>query len=100
MALTLPSTPVTLLPGLAVLTLGMFTGVTAAQLGLAEAGPSDRGVASAIYFSFYYGAGALAGFVPGLGWEAWGWPGVLAITAPSLAAGACALHWARGKVPA
>ena len=47
----------------------MFTGVTAAQLGLAEAGPSDRGVASAIYFSFYYGAGALAGFIPGLGWE-------------------------------
>ncbi|MEO8688020.1 MAG: MFS transporter [Solirubrobacteraceae bacterium] len=100
MALTLPPTPATMLPGLALLTLGMFTGVTAAQLGLAEAGPSDRGVASAIYFSFYYGAGALAGFVPGLGWEAWGWPGVLAITAPSLAAGACALHWARGRVPA
>ena len=91
MALTLPSAPVTLLLGLAVLTLGMFTGVTAAQLGLAEAGPSDRGVASAIYFSFYYGAGALAGFVPGLGWEAWGWPGVIAITAPALAVGAGAL---------
>jgi YNFM family putative membrane transporter len=100
LALTLPSTPVTLLPGLAVLTLGMFTGVTAAQLGLAEAGPSDRGVASAIYFSFYYGAGALAGFIPGLGWEQWGWPGVIAITAPALAAGAGALHWARGRVPA
>ena len=91
MALTLPSAPVTLLLGLAVLTLGMFTGVTAAQLGLAEAGPSDRGVASAIYFSFYYGAGALAGFVPGLGWEAWGWQGVIAITAPALAVGAGAL---------
>jgi MFS transporter, YNFM family, putative membrane transport protein len=91
MALTLPSAPVTMLLGLAVLTLGMFTGVTAAQLGLAEAGPSDRGVASAIYFSFYYGAGALAGFVPGLGWEAWGWPGVIAITAPALAVGAGAL---------
>jgi YNFM family putative membrane transporter len=99
MALTLPSTPATLLLGLAVLTLGMFTGVTAAQLGLAEAGPSDRGVASAIYFSFYYGAGALAGFVPGLGWEEWGWLGVIAITAPALAAGACALYWARGRVP-
>ena len=91
MALTLPSAPVTLLLGLAVLTLGMFTGVTAAQLGLAEAGPSDRGVASAIYFSFDYGAGALAGFVPGLGWEAWGWPGVIAITAPALAVGAGAV---------
>ncbi len=100
MALTLPSMTATLLLGLALLTLGMFTGVTAAQLGLAEAGPSDRGVASAIYFSFYYGAGALAGFVPGLGWEEWGWPGVIAITAPALAAGAGALYWARGRVPA
>jgi MFS transporter, YNFM family, putative membrane transport protein len=99
MALTLPASPATMLPGLAVLTLGMFTGVTAAQLGLAAAGPSDRGVASAIYFSFYYGAGALAGFIPGLGWEEWGWPGVIAITAPALAAGACALYWARGRVP-
>jgi len=94
MALTLPSWPVTLLLGLALLTVGMFTGVTAAQLGLAAAGPADRGVASAIYFSFYYGAGALAGFIPGLAWEAWGWPGVIAITAPVLAAGAGALHWA------
>lgn len=94
MALSLPSSPATLLPGLALITLGMFTGVTAAQLGLAAAGAADRGVASAIYFSFYYGAGALAGFVPGLGWEAWGWPGVIAITAPVLAIGAGALHWA------
>jgi YNFM family putative membrane transporter len=94
-ALTLPSWPPTVLLGLAVTTLGMFAGVTAAQLGLAAAGPLDRGIASAIYFSVYYGAGALAGFVPGLGWEAWGWPGVVAITAPALATGAVALHWAR-----
>ena len=90
-ALTLPAWPPTMLLGLAVMTLGMFTGVTAAQLGLAAAGPADRGIASAIYFSFYYGAGALAGFFPGLGWEAWGWPGVIAITAPALAVGTGAL---------
>jgi YNFM family putative membrane transporter len=90
-ALTLPAWPATMLPGLAVLTLGMFAGVTGAQLGLAAAGPADRGIASAIYFSFYYGAGALAGFVPGLGWEAWGWRGVVAIVAPVLATGAAAL---------
>jgi YNFM family putative membrane transporter len=93
-ALTLPSWPPTVLLGLAVTTLGMFAGVTAAQLGLAAAGPADRGIASAIYFSFYYGAGALAGFLPGLGWEAWGWPGVVALTAPALATGAVALLWA------
>jgi YNFM family putative membrane transporter len=93
-AITLPAWPATVLLGLAVLTLGMFTGVTAAQLGLAAAGPLDRGIASAIYFSAYYGAGALAGFVPGLGWETWGWPGVVAIAAPALLTGAAALHWA------
>jgi MFS transporter, YNFM family, putative membrane transport protein len=96
-ALTLPASPVVVLPALAVTTLGMFAGVTAAQLGLAAAGPSDRGIASAIYFSFYYGAGALAGFIPGLGWEAWGWPGVLAIAAPALATGAAALYWTRPR---
>jgi YNFM family putative membrane transporter len=93
-AITLPAWPATVLLGLAVMTLGMFAGVTAAQLGLAAAGPLDRGIASAIYFSFYYGAGALAGFVPGLGWEAWGWSGVVAIAAPALLTGAAALHWA------
>jgi MFS transporter, YNFM family, putative membrane transport protein len=93
-ALTLPGWSPPVLLGLAVTTLGMFTGVTAAQLGLAAAGPLDRGIASAIYFSFYYGAGALAGFVPGLGWEAWGWPGVVAVVAPALAMGAGTLCWA------
>jgi YNFM family putative membrane transporter len=85
---------------LAVLTLGMFGGVTAAQLGLAAAGPADRGSASAVYFSFYYGAGALAGFVPGLAWEAYGWPGVIAVVAPALAAGAAALQWLPARSPA
>jgi YNFM family putative membrane transporter len=41
-ALTLPSWPPTVLLGLAVTTLGMFAGVTAAQLGLAAAGPRER----------------------------------------------------------
>jgi YNFM family putative membrane transporter len=92
-ALTLPASAATMLPALAVTTLGMFAGVTAAQLGLAAAGPADRGVASAIYFSFYYGGGALAGFLPGLGWERWGWPGVVAVAFPALCIGAGALMW-------
>jgi hypothetical protein len=28
--------------------------------------------------SVYYGAGALGAYLPGLAWEAWGWPGVAA----------------------
>lgn len=100
-ALTLPGVPALVIAGLAVTTLGMFSGVTAAQLGLAAAGPVDRGIAGAIYFSVYYAAGALAGFVPGLGWEARGWPGVVAIVAPALAVGALALVWlGRRRAPA
>src|SRR5215210_2829529 len=92
-ALTLPASAATMLPALALTTLGMFAGVTAAQLGLAAAGPADRGVASAIYFSFYYGGGALAGFLPGLAWERWGWPGVVAVAFPALCIGAGTLWW-------
>jgi YNFM family putative membrane transporter len=91
---SLPVHPVTAILALAVMTLGMFGGVTAAQIGLAAAGPVDRGVAGAIYFSCYYGAGALAGFVPGIAWEAAGWPGVVAVTTPALALGAAGLLWA------
>jgi YNFM family putative membrane transporter len=97
LALSLPASPVTLLPALAVVILGMFGGVTATQLGLADAGSADRGVASAIYFSCYYGAGALAGFVPGLAWQAWAWPGVVAVSAAALTTGAIALRLVRRR---
>ena len=70
-------------------------GVTAAQLGLADAGRASRGVASAIYFSCYYGAGALAAVLPGPAWQEWAWPGVVAVTASALLAGSAALRVTR-----
>jgi MFS transporter, YNFM family, putative membrane transport protein len=85
--LSLPATLVTLVPGLSLVILGMFAGATAAQLGVAEAGEVDRGVASAVYFSFYYVAGALAGFVPGLAWQEFAWPGVAVLAVAVLALG-------------
>ncbi len=78
-AVSLPdSTPAVGL-GLACVALANFAGVTAVQLGVAEASRVDRGVASAVYFSIYYTASALGGYIPGLAWEAWGWPGVAAL---------------------
>src|SRR5215218_5492474 len=44
--------PIALL-GLALITLGNFSGVTAAQLGVASSTEQDRGLASALYFSAY-----------------------------------------------
>lgn len=73
---SLPDTLPTLALGLAAVTLANFAGVMSAQLGVAESATVDRGVASAVYFSLYYGTSAIGGYVPGLAWEAWGWSGV------------------------
>jgi YNFM family putative membrane transporter len=77
-ALSLPSSTFTLLPALGLMAAAMFCGVTAAQIGSATATTADRGVASAMYFSAYYGSGALGGYLPGLAWEHWRWNGVVA----------------------
>jgi YNFM family putative membrane transporter len=79
LALTFPARLPTLVVGLLLLTLGMFSGATAAQLGVAGSTRTDRGVASALYFSCYSTCGSLGGYLPGLAWQAWGWPGVAAL---------------------
>lgn len=89
--LSLPALIVTLVLALVLVISGMFVGVTSAQLGVSEAGDVDRGVASAVYFTLYYVAGAAAGFVPGLAWQRWDWPGVVVCAAVALAAGFGAL---------
>ena len=85
------------LAGLALITLGNFSGVTAAQLGVAGATEQDRGVAAALYFSSYYLAGALGSYLPGLAFERWEWPGVagLALGAYAIGAGAIAVTMMR-----
>ena len=77
--------------GLALITLGNFSGVTAAQLGVAASTEQDRGLASALYFSAYYVAGALGSYVPGLAFERWEWPGVAGLALAAYAIGATVL---------
>jgi MFS transporter, YNFM family, putative membrane transport protein len=84
------SLPVVVL-GLALVTLGNFAAVTAAQLGVAGATDRDRGLASAMYFSSYYLAGALGAYVPGLAWQSWHWSGVWALTIGAYAIAAAAI---------
>jgi YNFM family putative membrane transporter len=96
-ALSLPASAVTLVPALAVLATAMFCGVTAAQLGSATSTRTDRGVASAMYFSVYYASGALGGYLPGLAWERWHWAGVVAGCLVVLA-GAIALVTAHARL--
>ena len=85
--LSLPDALPTLLVAMTCVITAMFAGVTAAQLGVADVAATDRGVAIALYFTVYYAGGALAGFLPGLAWEAWDWPGVAGLVAGVLAAG-------------
>jgi len=75
---TLPPLLPTLALGLALLTLSMFGGATALQLGVVSSSVTDRGAATALYFSVYYASGALGAYLPGLAWQAWGWSGVAA----------------------
>ena len=89
--ISLPPYAITVVLGLGAVTLGVFSGVTAAQLGVVAATEADRGVASALYFTFYYLAAALAGFLPGLAWEAWRWPGVAGSALGALAIGLLSL---------
>jgi MFS transporter, YNFM family, putative membrane transport protein len=91
--LTLSLVPVlgVVIVGLSLVTLGNFSAVTAAQLGVASATDRNRGVASAMYFSAYYVAGALGAYVPGLAWEHWHWSGVWAMALAAYAVGAGAL---------
>jgi MFS transporter, YNFM family, putative membrane transport protein len=95
-----PVLPVVVL-GLALVTLGNFSAVTAAQLGVAGATDRDRGLASAMYFSSYYIAGALGAYVPGLAWQSWHWTGVWALTAAAYAIGlvAIVLSASRRRLP-
>jgi YNFM family putative membrane transporter len=79
LALSLPDSAATLFLGLGLVALGNFAGVTAAQLGVAEATNVDRGAASAIYFGVYYTTGAFGAYMPGLAWQAWEWNGVAGV---------------------
>jgi YNFM family putative membrane transporter len=69
----------TLVAGLGLLTVAMFSGATSAQLGVGAVTIHNRGLASAMYFSTYYVAGALGAYLPGFAWQAWHWPGVMAV---------------------
>lgn len=55
-------------------------------------GPGARATALSLYTMGFYIGGGLGSFIPGYGWEYWGWPGVLAPCAVALGlASLCAL---------
>lgn len=56
-------------------------------------GAHARGTALSLYTMGFYVGGGLGAFIPGFGWEHWGWPGVVAPCAVAvICAGLCALR--------
>jgi YNFM family putative membrane transporter len=96
--LTLSDVLPVLVLGLALVAAAMFAGVTAAQLGVGDVARVDRGAATALYFSIYYGSGALGAYVPGLAWQTWGWGGVAAVGLAALAVATAGITVARAAV--
>lgn len=80
--------------GLAVCALGTYSGLTAIQLGVTAAAGPNRGLATAFYYSIYYLAGGLGGYLPGIAWQAWGWSGVTGVAVAAFALGLSALVFA------
>jgi YNFM family putative membrane transporter len=79
MLLTLvPALPVIVL-GLGLVALGMFTAVPSVNLLVGEIVSTARGTASALYLCCYYLGGSVGAVVPGLAWERFAWPGVVAL---------------------
>jgi YNFM family putative membrane transporter len=93
--LSLPEALVPAIAGAGLVTLANFAGVTAAQLGVAGATERDRGLATALYFTAYYVAGGLGGYLPGLAYEAREWPGLAVLGLAVLAATALAVTLSR-----
>jgi YNFM family putative membrane transporter len=73
--------------GLVVLCLGMFTAQAVAPGFVNASAPVAKGGASALYLTFYYVGGTLGSWLPGLAWQAWRWPGVVAVSVAAIAAG-------------
>lgn len=80
-----------IVPALACVAVAMFVGYTAAQLAVGDVARSDRGAASAFYFSAYYLSGAIGGYLPGLAWERWDWTGIVACDLAALGVAGAAL---------
>lgn len=74
----IPSAPV-VVASLFVLCTGMFTAQAVAPALVNSMARRAKGGAGALYLVSYYLGGTLGGVLPGLAWQARGWPGVVAV---------------------
>jgi YNFM family putative membrane transporter len=78
MAITLGRPLAAVGAGLLVMVLGTFTAQAVAPAFVNATAPAAKGGANALYVTFYYVGGTLGSVLPGLAWQAGGWPAVVA----------------------
>jgi YNFM family putative membrane transporter len=76
--------------GLLLVVAGTFTAQAVVPAFVNQQARGAKGGASALYLTFYYLGGTLGSLLPGLAWERWGWPGVLASCTGAVAIGLAA----------
>ena len=90
MAATLAGALPLLVAGLVVLVLGTFTAQAVVPAFVNQTAVGNKGSASALYLTFYYLGGTLGSVLPGLAWQAAGWPGVVALCGAAVLVGLAA----------
>ncbi len=89
-ALTFVQVLPVIIAGLVVLVVGMFVAQATAPAFVNATAARAKGGASALYLAFYYGGATLGSVLPGIAWQHFGWHGVVATCAASLAIGLAA----------
>lgn len=84
MALTLLPPLPGVVGGLVVLVVGMFMAQGVVPAFVNATAREAKGSASGLYLTAYYLGGTLGSSLPGLAWERWGWPGVVACCVAAL----------------
>ncbi len=87
---TLHASLAAIIAGLLLVVAGTFTAQAVVPAFVNQQARRDKGGASALYLTFYYLGGTLGSLLPGLAWERWGWPGVLASCTGAVAVGIAA----------
>ncbi len=86
LATLLPSLPA-VVAGLVALCVGMFMVQGTAPAFVNASAAEAKGGAGALYTTFYYFGATFGSVLPGIAWQAWGWPGVVASCLAAFCAG-------------
>ncbi len=87
---TLHASLAVIVGGLLLVVAGTFTAQAVVPAFVNQQARTAKGGASALYLTFYYLGGTLGSVLPGLAWERWGWPGVLATCSGAVLTGLAA----------